>query len=158
MSVADLGVVDMGSHEAVFASLEDVAKRGDPYWWLWAAKCRECGQAWLVGSEERQNDVFCMKRLSATVLQALVGQGQWPADFDRYENLLAIGRSAGRSVRFVDPLRSSSLPATMADLARDRPGVALSAVAALLNLDLEIAERIAVGVMKDTGVAIDLSR
>jgi hypothetical protein len=119
VTVADAGVVDMGAHEALFASLEEVATRGDPFWWLWAAQCRQCGQGWLVGSEERQNDVYCMRRLSPTALAAAV-RGQWPPDFDRYESLLEIGRRAGRSVRFIEPLARSSLRATMADLARDR--------------------------------------
>jgi hypothetical protein len=158
VAVADVGVVDMGAHEALFASLDEVATRGDPCWWLWAAQCRKCGQGWLVGSEERQNDVYCMRRLSATALADVVQGRQWPPDFDHYESLLEIGRRAGRSVRFIDPLASSSLRATMTDVARDRPGVALSALAALLNLDLEVAEQIAVSAMDQAEVVIDLSR
>jgi hypothetical protein len=158
VTVADVGVVDMGAHEAVFASLEEVAIRGDPYWWLWAAHCRKCGQGWLVGSEERQNDVYCMRRLSAAGLEDVVQGRHWPPDFDHYESLLEIGRRAGRSVRFIEPLTSGSLRATMTDLARDRPGVALSAIAAVLNLDLEVAEQIAVDVMREPGVVIDLKR
>lgn len=157
VTVADVGVVDMGAHEALFASLDQVATRGDPYWWLWAAQCRQCGQGWLVGSEERQNDIYCMRRLVPAELAAAV-QGQWPPDFDRYQSLLEIGRSAGRSVRFIDPLGSSSLRATMIDLARDRPGVAVSALAALLNLDREVAVQIAVNAMEQSKVVIDLRR
>jgi hypothetical protein len=158
MTVADVGVVDMGAEEAVFASLDEVATRGDPYWWLWAAHCRVCGQGWLVGSEQRQNDVYCMRRLSAVALADVVQRRQWPPDFDQYETLLEIGRRAGRSVRFVEPLASASLRATMTDLARARPGVALSALAALLNLDLDVAEQIAVSVLQESGVVIDLKR
>ena len=157
MTVAGVGVVDMGAHEALFKSLDEVATRGDPYWWLWAARCRECGQSWLVGSEERQNDVYCMRRLSPSELAGAV-RGQWPPDFDRYESMLEIGRTAGRSVRFIDPLGSSSLRATMADLARDRPGMALSELGALLNLDREVAGQIAVSVMEESDVVIDLRR
>lgn len=158
VTVADIGIVDMGAHEPVFASLDKVATRGAPYWWLWAARCRRCGQGWLVGSEERQNDVFCMKRLSPPVLAEIVHGRQWPADFDHYEDLLRIGRDAGRSVRFIDPLAGSSLRETMADLARDRPGLPLSDLVALLNLDLDVAERLAISVMEQTGVVIDLGR
>ncbi len=158
VTVADVGVVDMGAHETLFASLDEVATRGDPYWWLWAAQCRKCGQGWLVGSEERQNDVYCMRRLSPNALADVVLGRQWPSDFDHYERLLEIGRTAGRSVRFMDPLASSSLRAMMIDLARERPGVALSALAALLNLDLEVAERVAASAMAQAEVVIDLSR
>lgn len=163
-----LDVVDMGSfqapppafeegrewsHEDVFRSLERVADRGDPYWWLWAARCRSCGQGWLIGSEERQNDVFCMLRLDARQLRELVAQKQWPRDFDSYETLLRVGFERGRQVRFADPM-ASSMNATIADLARARPGIALSEVARLLNLDLTTATEMARKAVERDGVRI----
>jgi hypothetical protein len=148
----------MGSHEAVFKSFEQVATRGDPYWWLSAVQCRGCAQAWLVGSEERQNDIFCLRRLTPDALADIVQGNSWPHDFERYETLLELGRRAGRSVRFTDPLTSPSLRATVTDLARGRPGIALSTLVELLNLDRELAEQVATSVIKQTGVAIDLDR
>jgi len=153
----DLDVVDMGtfapwtpafeqdrewSHEDVMGTLAEVRRRGDPYWWLWAASCSACGQAWLVGSEERQNDVFCLRRLDENELRRIEEQGRWPDEFDRYEQLLAIGLGAGRSVRFANPL-ASSLRDTVADLARERPGIAVSELAKLLNLEDDLAHALA---------------
>jgi hypothetical protein len=153
----DLDVVDMGyfpapepafeggrewSHEDVFRTLEVVAKRGAPLWWLGAARCRACGQAWLVGQEERQNDVFCMKRLAPMELDEILRGGQWPKDFDSYETLLRIGSGAGRRVRFADPM-DSSMVATIADLAKARPGISVPEIAKLLGVDIELARALA---------------
>ncbi|MBK7579808.1 MAG: hypothetical protein IPI67_06320 [Myxococcales bacterium] len=156
LAVANCGVVDMGEHRGVFASLEEVARRGPDFWWLWASRCRECGQGWLVGSEERQNDVFCMLRLAPETLADIARNGTWPPDFDRYEALLQLGRRAGRSVRFIDPLGSSSLRATIGDLARARPGIPLTELASLLNLDLESARRIALSVAEEESLSIGM--
>ena len=153
----DLDVVDMGyfpapapafedgrewSHEDVFRSLEVVAKHGAPLWWLGAARCRTCQQAWLVGQEERQNDVFCMKRLAPLELHEILRGGQWPKDFDSYETLLRVGSDAGRRVRFVDPM-DSSMVATISDLAKARPGISVPAIAKLLGVDIELARALA---------------
>jgi hypothetical protein len=153
----DLDVVDMGaywaprpafesdrewSHEDVFQSLDRVKARGDSHWWLWAARCHVCGQGWLVGQEERQNDLFCMRRLDDEELEAIERYDRWPADFDTYERLLQIGLQWGRSVRFVDPM-DSCLGSTVASLAKERPRIAVSDLAALLNLDLELAAELA---------------
>ena len=163
-----LDVVDMGhfqapppafeagrewTHKDVFRSLERVADRGDPYWWLWAARCRACGQGWLVGQEERQNDVFCLMRLDAGQLREIVARNLWPRDFDSYETLLRIGFERGRRVRFAEPM-TSSMNETIADLARARPGIAISEVARLLNLDPTTATEMARKVVERDGVRI----
>ncbi len=105
-----LEIVDMGTFHApqpafdtdrewsdrdVFQSLEKVADRGPPFWWLWAARCRACGQGWLIGQEERQNDVFCMMRLDGRQLREIIDHDVWPREFDSYESLLRAGRDAG---------------------------------------------------------------
>jgi hypothetical protein len=164
----DLDIVDMGwfrapapafeqdrewSHEDVMDSLAEVRRRGEPHWWLWAARCTACGQAWLVGSEERQNDLFCLRRLDEAELNAIEERDRWPEDFDSYERLLQVGREAGRSVRFADPL-DSSIGNTMADLARARPGIKVSALAGLLNLDIELAVELARRASAQSGVRI----
>lgn len=158
LSVSNLGVVDMGAHQDVFASLQEVAVRGAPRWWLWAARCNACNQGWLIGSEERQNDVYCLRRISPETLSDIMERDQWPADFDRYETLLQIGRAAGRAVRFIEPLSSGSLVATIEDLARERPGIALSELAGLLNLELETARTIAIAIAGKERLAVDLDR
>jgi hypothetical protein len=164
----DLDVVDMGyfpapepafegrrewSHEDVFRSLEVVAKHGAPLWWLWAARCRTCGQAWLVGQEERQYDVFCMKRLAPLELDEILRGGQWPKDFDSYETLLRIGSDAGRRVRFVDPMDSSMVP-TIADLAKARPGISVAEIAKLLGVDIGLAHALALRAIEAEGLHI----
>jgi hypothetical protein len=143
VTLPDLAVVDMGDHQAVFATLDESAVRGAPFWWLGLFTCRVCSQGWLVAQEERQNDVFCMRRLGAETVSGILARSVWPDEFDKYENLLVIGRRFGRSVRFVDPRGSSSLAATLADLARDRPGIKLSELCTLLNLERKVAEELA---------------
>jgi hypothetical protein len=131
-------VVDMGEHEELFNSLEEIAVRGDPYWWLSAYRCRHCATTWLVAQEERQNDIFCFHRLSPSEA-AMLSKGSWPTYFDQYETLLQIGLAAGKSVRFLDPINDSSLKDTIVDLARQRPDIRVSELATLLNLDAQTA-------------------
>jgi hypothetical protein len=138
----DLAVVPMGHHDAVFRSLQLVRKRGMPQWWLGAFTCSACGQTWLVAQEERHNDLFILRRLDAVASGQLLGEGVWPSDFDRFETLLEIGRAAGRAVRFAD-VTDSPLMHTIADLARERPGIRVSELAALLNLDPPVAAELA---------------
>jgi hypothetical protein len=112
----------------------------------------------LIGSEERQNDVYCLRRISPEIISDIMERDQWPADFDRYETLLQIGRAAGRSARFIEPLSSDSLAATIEDLARERPGIALSELAGLLNLELETARSIVITIAGKERLAVDLDR
>ena len=139
--LANTAVVDMGEHEEEFKTLSEFARRGDPYWWLYASKCSACGQVWLIAQEERHNDVFCFRRLDADTSQAII-EGNWPHDFDQYETLLEIGRDAGRSVDFVEPL-NSSLHRTVQDLAKARPGIKISELQSLLNVEKALAEELA---------------
>lgn len=157
LRVANVAVIDMGDHDDVFRTFESICKRGEPYWWLSAYECSECGQAWLVAQEERQNDVFCLRRLSAEEYDWLLQKNQWPADFDRYESLLSLGCDAGRSVRFVDPL-NSSLRWTVVDLAKERPGIRVSELAALLNIERPLAEELAVRAVQGSGVEINIEK
>lgn len=154
IELADKAVVDMGDHEEAFRSIEETKKRGAPYWWLWAGRCRQCGQAWLVAQEERQNDIFCMRRLDASEHATIVGEDRWPPDFDTYEALLGLGAATGRAARFVDPLGSSSLEATIEELARNRPGIRVTEVARLLALDHGLARTLAERVIAKTGASI----
>ncbi|QDU68064.1 ChaN family lipoprotein [Engelhardtia mirabilis] len=164
----DRDIVDMGSfnapapvfeqdrewsHEDVMDTLAEVRRRGEPRWWLWAARCTACDQAWLVGSEERQNDLYCLRRLDEKELRAIEDEDRWPQDFDSYERLLHLGREAGRRVRFADPL-DSSLDCTMADLARARPGIKVGELASLLNLDIDLAAELARRAERQGGVTI----
>lgn len=143
----------MGHHEEVFRTLDEVRHRGSPRWWLLLFKCRTCGQNWLVASEERQNDAYILRRLDGATAGRIAAENVWPTDFDRYETLLEIGRAAGRSVRFFD-VAGTSLLFTITDLARERPGIAVSDLASLLNLDPAVVADLARQVVETAGVTI----
>jgi hypothetical protein len=140
--LADPAVIGMGHHEEVFRTLDQIHHRGSPWWWLLSFRCRACGQDWLVASEERQNDVYILRRLDRPTAERIILENVWPSDFDRYETLLAIGRAAGHSVRFFD-VADSPLLHTIADLAKERPGIRVSELASLLNLDQAVAADLA---------------
>ncbi|WP_306547908.1 hypothetical protein [Desulfobulbus sp.] len=143
--------------EKVFATLNEIKKRGHPYWWLSVYQCRECQQTWLVAQEERQNDVFCLYRLDTVTMEYILNNNRWIPIFDDYENLLRIGLEAGKRVRFCDPL-NSSLRWTISDLAKENPGINISEVARLLNLDIELAEEIARKVIREEDVRIAFNK
>lgn len=153
----DLAIVPMGQHEGVFRTLEPVRRRGSPWWWLYASKCGACGQTWLVAQEERHNDLFILRRLDQAASDRLVGDGVWPAEFDQYETLLKIGREAGHSVRFFD-VADSPLLHTVTDLARERPGIRVSELASLLNLEPGVAGDLARQAIETAGVKITVER
>jgi hypothetical protein len=138
----DLAVVPMGRHDEVFRTLQIVRKRGMLWWWLYTSACSACGQTWLVAQEERHNDLFILRRLDSAATGRLLEDGVWPPDFDQYERLLEIGRAAGHSVRFFD-VADSPLLHTVADLAKERPGIRVSELASLLNLDPVVAADLA---------------
>ena len=138
----DLAVVSMGQHDEVFRTLQMVRKRGMPWWWLYASTCSVCGQTWLIAQEERQNDLFILRRLDPATAERVIRDAVWPQDFDRYETLLEIGREAGHSVRFAD-VADSPLMHTIADLAKERPGIRVSELASLLNLNPPVAAELA---------------
>jgi hypothetical protein len=149
----DPAVIGMGHHEEAFRTLDQVRHRGSPWWWLLSFRCRTCGQNWLVASEERQNDVYILRRLDAATAARIAEENIWPTDFDRYETLLEIGRSAGRWARFAD-VADSPLLFTITDLARERPGIRVSELASLLNLDPAVAGELARQVVETAGITI----
>lgn len=159
ITLPDVGVVDMGDESAgVLASIEQRQSRGEPFWWLWCGECTRCGQWWLVGQEERQNDVFCLRRLNGDEVTGLVETNVWPPDFDSYEALLRLGLDAGKSVRFADPEEANSLRWTIADLAKARPGIRVSELADLLNLEIDTAQMLARRAVRDDGAVIEFDR
>ena len=84
----------------------------------------------------------------------MIERSVWPSDFDRYETLLRMGADAGRAFTFLDPIGDSSLKWTIADLARERPGITVTELCDLLNLDRETAATIAWSVVEDKGADI----
>jgi hypothetical protein len=156
VTLCNCAVVDMGEDgQQCLASVERRYTRGEPLWWLWAGECTRCGQWWLVGQEERQNDVFCLRRMSSSEVQNLA-QGQWPREFDTYEFLLQLSKEAGHRVDFVDPENAKSLRWTIVDLAHARPGIRSSELASLLNLDPDLAAALARRAMLEDNVEISI--
>ena len=133
----------MAHPERALDHFQEIGQRGEPYWWLWLARCTACRTAWLVAQEERQNDIFLLRRLTEDQALGILERGDWPPDFDRYETLLRLGFKAGHKAIFADPMGDSSLGWTMRDLARERPGIRVSELAELLNLDMQTAVAVA---------------
>ena len=151
--VEDAAVIDMTAPYPLFRTLRDIKRRGNPWWWLGLSVCQECRQGWLVASEEAQNDVYCLLRLTKEQVTGIVEQEQWPTDFDRYEVLLEMGRAAGHAVRFGKG-NDSPLIDTVKLLAEQRPGISVRELARLLNLTVAEAERIAQKVVNTARVSI----
>jgi hypothetical protein len=95
-----------------------------------------------VAADERINDVLLMRRLTEAEIEALQRQGEWPADFSRFAEVLRLGRDRGHSVWFGDA-ESPALVATVVDLAREEDGIRVSRLASLLQIDLPQAQRLA---------------
>lgn len=153
--LADVDLTDMGSEkeEKVFETLDEIKAHGEPYWWLALYKCKTCEQNWLIAQETRQNDVHCFKRISIDEAEKIQTSDTWPGYFKTYEELLLIGKNNGRSVRFVDPMDSSMIY-TIADLAKEKPGITVSEIASLLSLDKELAEDMCRKAMEQENVQI----
>ena len=137
-----LADVPMGQHDVVFDTLGNEVRHGGPLWWLSAVRCRVCGQWWLVAADERINDVFLMRRLTEAEIESLQKQGEWPADFSKFAEVLRLGRDRGHRWAFADP-ESPALVHTVADLAREEDGIRVSRIASLLQIDLPHAQRLA---------------
>jgi hypothetical protein len=159
VTLPNVAVIDMGDDsERVLTTIEERRSRGEPFWWLWCGECTRCGQWWLVAQEERQNDVFCLRRLADGEAIALVEHNNWPSDFDSYEALLRLSLNAGKSVQFAEPEEAKSLRWTIADLAKARPGIRVSELAELLNLDLETALTLAKRAVRDDAAVIEFDQ
>ena len=98
VQLADEAVLDMGVETNItLQTLESRKVRGHPRWWLRVDRCRVCDQWWLIGQEERRNDVICLQRLDDSQGAAILDHDEWPACFDTYEALLV--RGAARAPR-----------------------------------------------------------
>ena len=135
-------------------SLIKLKDRGNNIWWLYLSQCEICKEYWLVAQEERHNDCFCLKRLDNETAIKILNDNIWPSIFDKYEYLLQIEMEAGKSVRFWDPL-NSSLKYTIEDLTIEHPGIKLSWIAKLLNIDINLAKDIAKKVTINNSLKID---
>ena len=78
------------------------------------------------------------------------------SSFDSYESLLKLGHEAGKRVRFAEPEQASALRWTIADSAKARPGIRVSELESLLNLEPETARLLAERAIRDDNVIIQL--
>ncbi len=166
IQLPDTAVVLMGVgpqypvYEIVSKTLEVVKSRGEPYEWVSAQRCRQCGQEWLVGTELGHIDVLCLRRLTIEAADRLLKEDVWPSDFNKYATLLRLGREAGRIGGWIEGMDPSlsSIPWTISRLARETPGIHISELAELLNLDVSVAAKFAEQVVKEKGVIITFDK
>ena len=143
VTLPDTAIVDMANAGTLLDHFKELRSRGGRYWWLYVSECTVCQTPWLVAQEERQNDVYVLRRLTGNELAGILTSDSWPTYFDAYGTLVRLGTAAGHQVRFLDPIGDSSLLVTMVDVAKGEPGIALAELAEMLNLDTETAAIIA---------------
>lgn len=133
----NLAIIGMGDAEGlddrVFATLDLEVDHSDEKWWLYASKCRACGQHWKIAQEERIHDFYCLKRIIPNAFKEIVQLSLWPSDFLLYEKVLRVGREAGYIATFMNP-KSSTLVDTIADLRSARPDITLDEIAHVLAI------------------------
>ena len=156
VALPDTVVVDMANPGRSMVHFDELQVRGEPFWWLGVSRCAVCHTPWLVAQEERQNDVFVLRRLTTAELTGIVEANRWPTYLDKYETLLRLGHAAGHVAIFADPVGDSSLAWTMNDLARERPGITVQELAELLALDPGTAAIIADQAIIQHGASIDI--
>ncbi|MCE9635663.1 MAG: hypothetical protein K8T90_08160 [Planctomycetes bacterium] len=140
LEMRDLQVLPMGQHERQLRTFVEMKPHGKPLWWLDLERCSACGQWWLMAAEERKNDVYCLRRMHEAEAQSVMVGGTWPTDFHRYETLIRLGIAADSVSWYLDPMDARW---TIADLARERPGIRVSEIAELVTLDVEVAAMVA---------------
>ncbi|WP_443747188.1 hypothetical protein [Asticcacaulis solisilvae] len=139
----DLAVVPMGGDgldQRFFATMKTFARHGPDLWWLYADRCKACGQAWMVAQEERIYDDYFIRRLTDEEVVS-IAKRVWPVDFLTYEKILVVGRRLSKACRFVDPL-SYSLVDTARRLLADRPDMTVADLAGLLGVSEDHAHAV----------------
>jgi hypothetical protein len=160
--MADPTIVSLWDEET--AHFEIIHRRRKPFHGIDVARCPTCGTAWLRGVDCSLFDVEVLRRLNAGELAAIEAEDGWPPDFDTYE-VLRLCREAGYQFSWRDPERGSlppgSLPLAsrtamwvMGYIARERPGIKVSALADVLGMDRPTAAIIAKRAVDEEGVSI----
>lgn len=141
----DFVVVGMGDPESlderIFSTLDRIKEHGGEQWWLYAATCDACGASWMIAQDERIHDNFYLKRVDAKTLEEIVNLSRWPDDFLRYEQVLRLGRQSGETAHFLNP-QSPALVKTVDDLRRERPEIPCEEIAYILDISLELVEKL----------------
>jgi hypothetical protein len=134
----DLDIADLGSAKADWLhTLEELKRYGESRWWLSLEFCKKCSQHWLVAQEERQNDIYCYKRLTKPEAENIIQQNEWPSYFESLEELILMGNINGSFVIHTDPL-NSSLSYTIKELKEARPSITIKEIASLLNINKKL--------------------
>ena len=128
--------VDEFSLSSPVQRFERCRLRGAPWWWLDYRRCLDCGQDWLVAQEERLNDIYVVKRLTASEANQIINLNAWPSRLQTYEELLIIGKSAGHSARYFDA--EETLPIAI-DLVSQRLSMTNAELASLVNVSMQAA-------------------
>ena len=115
------------------------------FFWMHRVHCRVCATEWWLVEEGRIYDVWILFR----------GWANSPK-VDTYRGLLALAVEKGARVRYVDPYASIEIPSAIEELAKETPGIAVSELARLLLVPLEIIGFHAGRVSQDFGLNIDL--
>ena len=115
------------------------------FYWMHRVQCRVCATEWWLVEGGRIYDVWILFR----------GWANRPK-VNTYRGLLALAVEKGARVRYVDPYVSIEIPAAIEDLAKETPGIAVSELARLLLVPLDIIRFHAARVSQDFGLNIDL--
>jgi hypothetical protein len=135
--LAELAVVPMGFDgldDRVFATLDRRAAFGEEKWWLSVSRCRVCDQSWLIGSDDRIHDNYCLKRINVETYRSIIERSKWPEDFQLYEQILRLCVEGGAVAMFLDPYEPV-LILTAKELVAARPEITVGEIAFALNLD-----------------------
>lgn len=142
-SIKDLAVIPMGGglDEIAFSTLDQVAEYGSEKWWLYASRCRICGQSWLIAQDERIHDNFHFKRIASEELAKITELSKWPEDFFLYEQVLRLGRESGHTCTFFDQ-KSPALVWTAEELREARRDISIEEIAYVLDVSESQAEKL----------------
>jgi hypothetical protein len=140
-SLTELAVEEF-SQEANARRFRRVRLRGAPQWWLSLDICDSCNQKWLVAQEERFNDIYILRKISADEALLITAQNKWPPELDLYETLLLLGKAAGHEARFLDATDAEPIAI---DLVGQRTAVSAQEFSHLTNLPIELADAVLSG-------------
>ena len=100
------------------------------------------------------HDNYHVRRLDDETVRQIVERDVWPTDYDSLAALLAEARKGKKCCSTYDVDRSS-LDWDMRRLAIEEPGITISRLAWLLNMDYDVGVYLATKVVKKWNVDID---
>lgn len=143
-TLRNLCAVPMGGDrldERVFATIRPVRDHGGMQWWLYLSRCTACGQHWMVAQDERIYDEYLLRRIDPQTAQRIEIDGEWPAEFMTYEDVLKTCRTFAAPPWFLDHL-PSALVWTAHELRQERPGITIDEIGLLLGIAPSYVEQL----------------